>query len=193
MIGKPQCVVLDCPDVLELARFYQSLLGGEVNEPDRRWAVSDDFSTLHTGSGLVFAFQRVKDHRAPRWPDSTYPRQFHRTARPIEGPALSALHDLLVGVFSRIEQTRRGDVDIHVVPERLGVTATPTGILCNSHHREMAVSRPARAIASGPYNSSSYRTRTPCALHLPSYCGDRDRRDSWGHGIQETRLRRRVP
>jgi Glyoxalase-like domain len=77
VIAKLQCVVLDCPDVLELAGFYQSLLGGAVNEPDPRWAVSDDFSTLHTGSGLVFAFQRVKDYRAPRWPDSTYPQQFH--------------------------------------------------------------------------------------------------------------------
>lgn len=77
MIGKLQCVVLDCPDVLELARFYQSLLGGEVNQPDPRWAVSDDFSTLHTGSGLVFAFQRVKDYRSPRWPGSTHPQQFH--------------------------------------------------------------------------------------------------------------------
>jgi hypothetical protein len=77
VIGKLQCVVLDCPDVLELAGFYQSLLGGVVNEPDPRWAVSDDFSTLRTGSGLVFAFQRVKDYRAPRWPDNTYPQQFH--------------------------------------------------------------------------------------------------------------------
>ncbi|MET9388204.1 VOC family protein [Streptomyces sp. NPDC002928] len=77
MIGKLQCVVLDCPDVLELARFYRSLLGGEVNQPDPRWAVSGDFSTLHTGSGPVFAFQRVKDYRSPRWPDSMYPQQFH--------------------------------------------------------------------------------------------------------------------
>ncbi|MFC7264631.1 VOC family protein [Streptomyces lutosisoli] len=77
MIGKLQCVVLDCPDVLELARFYQSLLGGEVNQPDPRWAVGDNFSTLHTGSGLVFAFQRVKDYRSPQWPESTYPQQFH--------------------------------------------------------------------------------------------------------------------
>jgi hypothetical protein len=77
MIGKLQCVVLDCPDVLELARFYQSLLGGAVNQPDPRWAVSDDFSTLHIGPGLVFTFQRVKDYQAPRWPHSTYPQQLH--------------------------------------------------------------------------------------------------------------------
>jgi predicted enzyme related to lactoylglutathione lyase len=77
VIGKLQCVVLDCPDVVELAQFYQSLLGGAVNQPDRRWSVNDDFSTLHTGSGLVFAFQRVKDYRAPQWPDIAHPQQFH--------------------------------------------------------------------------------------------------------------------
>jgi hypothetical protein len=58
MIGKLQCVVLDCPDGPGLARFYQALLGGEVNRADPRWAVDDDFSTLQPGSGLVFAFQR---------------------------------------------------------------------------------------------------------------------------------------
>lgn len=77
MIGTLQCVVLDCPDVLELARFYEALLGGVVDQPDPRWAVSDDFSTLHTGSGLVFAFQRVEDYHAPRWPDVAHPQQFH--------------------------------------------------------------------------------------------------------------------
>jgi len=76
LIGRLQCVVLDCPDVWELAQFYQSLLGGVVNQPDPRWAVSDDFSTLHTGSSLVFVFQRVKDYRAPRWPDTASPNSF---------------------------------------------------------------------------------------------------------------------
>ncbi|MFF2188215.1 VOC family protein [Streptomyces sp. NPDC058155] len=77
MIGKLQCVVLDCPDVGVLARFYQSLLGGDVNRPDPRWAVGDGFATLHTGDGLVLAFQRVSGYRAPRWPDAAYPQQFH--------------------------------------------------------------------------------------------------------------------
>jgi Glyoxalase-like domain len=77
MIGKLQCVVLDCPDVPGLARFYQALLGGTVNQSDPRWAVDDDFSTLHTESGIVFAFQHVTDYRAPRWPDSAHPQQFH--------------------------------------------------------------------------------------------------------------------
>jgi catechol 2,3-dioxygenase-like lactoylglutathione lyase family enzyme len=77
MIGNLQCVVLDCADVTELARFYQALLGGEVNRPDRRWSLDDGWATLHTGSGLVLAFQRVGDYRPPRWPDPDRPQQFH--------------------------------------------------------------------------------------------------------------------
>lgn len=77
MMGKVQCVVLDCPDPGELARFYQALLGGEVNRPDPRWAVDEGFATLHTGDGPVFAFQRVPGYRAPRWPDAERPQQVH--------------------------------------------------------------------------------------------------------------------
>jgi hypothetical protein len=39
MIAKLQCVVLDCADVVGLSRFYQSLLGGVVNQPDPRWSL----------------------------------------------------------------------------------------------------------------------------------------------------------
>jgi len=77
MIANLQCVVLDCADVSELAGFYQALLGGVVNQPDPRWSLSDGWATLHTGSGLVLAFQRVEDHRPPQWPDPARPQQFH--------------------------------------------------------------------------------------------------------------------
>ncbi|MZD06648.1 VOC family protein [Streptomyces sp. SID5785] len=77
MIGELQCVVLDCADVVVLSRFYAALLGGEVNRPDPRWAVGDDWATLHTGAGQVLAFQRVDDHRPPRWPDPAHPAQAH--------------------------------------------------------------------------------------------------------------------
>jgi catechol 2,3-dioxygenase-like lactoylglutathione lyase family enzyme len=77
VIGKLQCVVLDCPDVLELARFYRSVLGGEVNRPDPRWSLDDDFATLHMGTGMVLAFQRALDHRPPQWPNPEFPQQFH--------------------------------------------------------------------------------------------------------------------
>ncbi|MFB8038696.1 VOC family protein [Streptomyces sp. NPDC056004] len=77
MIAKPQCVVLDCADVVELPRFYQSLLGGVVNQPDPRWSVGEGWATLHIDGGLVLAFQRVEGHRPPRWPEAVHPQQFH--------------------------------------------------------------------------------------------------------------------
>jgi hypothetical protein len=95
VIGKLQCVVLDCPDPRALAGFYQALLGGTVNAPDPRWAVSDDFCTLHAGPGLVFAFQRVTGYRAPRWPDSAYPQQFHLD---LEVPDLDQAQEQVLGL-----------------------------------------------------------------------------------------------
>ncbi|WP_326763562.1 VOC family protein [Streptomyces sp. NBC_01591] len=77
MIADLQCVVLDCSDPAELAGFYWSLLGGTVNRQDKRWAVDDDWTTLHTEAGLVLAFQRSADYRPPQWPDPERPQQFH--------------------------------------------------------------------------------------------------------------------
>ncbi len=77
MIAELQCVVLDCADVVELAWFYQSLLGGAVNQPDPRWSLGDGWATLHTDSGFVLAFQRAEDHQPPLWPDPARPQQFH--------------------------------------------------------------------------------------------------------------------
>ncbi|GAA1000908.1 VOC family protein [Acrocarpospora macrocephala] len=77
MIAELECVVLDCPDPMELATFYQSLLGGAVNQPDRRWSLDDDWATLHAPSGLVIAFQRAVDYQPPQWPDPLRPQQFH--------------------------------------------------------------------------------------------------------------------
>ncbi|MCF4137757.1 VOC family protein [Streptomyces sp. Tue 6430] len=77
MIAKLQCVVLDCADVAQLSRFYQSLLGGAVNRPDPRWSLGDSWATLHTDDGFVLAFQRVDEYQPPRWPDPARPQQFH--------------------------------------------------------------------------------------------------------------------
>lgn len=77
MIATFQCVVLDCADPRQLARFYQSLLGGVVDQPDRRWSVGDGWATLHLDSGQVLCFQRVDDHQPPRWPDPSRPQQVH--------------------------------------------------------------------------------------------------------------------
>ncbi|MFF2566907.1 VOC family protein [Streptomyces sp. NPDC058084] len=79
-IGTLQCVVLDCLDVLELAEFYQRLLGGEINRPDPQWAVGDAWATLHDASGgPVLAFQGVADHRPPVW--GAPEQQFHIDVR----------------------------------------------------------------------------------------------------------------
>ncbi|MFI6524369.1 VOC family protein [Streptomyces uncialis] len=77
MIAELQCVVLDCPEPARLAAFYAALLGGTVDRPDPRWAVDGDWSTVHTPGGQVLAFQRVRDHRPPVWPDPARPQQFH--------------------------------------------------------------------------------------------------------------------
>lgn len=50
--------------------------GGSVNRPDPQSAVDEERATLHAPSGLVLAFQRVADHRPPRWPDPARPQQF---------------------------------------------------------------------------------------------------------------------
>ena len=72
-----ECVVLDCPDPGQLAAFYRSLLGGSINQPDPRWALSDRWATLHTPTGQVLAFQAVDPYVPPRWPDPARPQQFH--------------------------------------------------------------------------------------------------------------------
>ncbi|MGW6915992.1 VOC family protein [Kitasatospora sp. NPDC054939] len=77
MIGRLQCIVLDCPDPSVLARFYAGLLGGEVDRPDPRWSLDAHWSTLHTDSGEVVCFQRVEDFRPPQWPDPGHPQQLH--------------------------------------------------------------------------------------------------------------------
>jgi catechol 2,3-dioxygenase-like lactoylglutathione lyase family enzyme len=115
VVGKLQCVVLDCPDVLELARFYGSLLGGVVNQPDPRWAVGSGFSTVHVTSGLVLAFQHVRDYRPPRWPDAAYPQQFHLD---IEAGDLDQAQARVLGLGARL---------VHVDPRGWRVFADPAG------------------------------------------------------------------
>src|ERR1700677_970682 len=115
MIGKLQCVVLDCPDALGLAQFYHALLGGAVNRADPRWAVGEDSSTLHTASGLIFLFQRVKDFRPPRCPDGAYPQQFHLD---VDVPDLDEAHPQVLGLGASL---------LHADPRGWRVYADPAG------------------------------------------------------------------
>ncbi|MDT9689914.1 VOC family protein [Streptomyces sp. P9(2023)] len=94
MIGTLQCVVLDCTDVMELAGFYQQVLGGEVNRPDPQWAVGDAWATLHDAAGApVLAFQGVADHRPPVW--GAPEQQFHLDVRVTD---LEAAHDAVLAL-----------------------------------------------------------------------------------------------
>ena len=77
VIASFECVVLDCPDVDKLAKFYQKLIGGVINQPDPRWSTGDGWATLHAGRGLVLAFQRAASYQPPSWPDPDRPQQFH--------------------------------------------------------------------------------------------------------------------
>ena len=64
-------VIVDCPDTMALAAFYSAVTGCPVREgSDEHWA------GIPFGE-LELAFIRVEDYRAPQWPDSEHPKQFH--------------------------------------------------------------------------------------------------------------------
>jgi Glyoxalase-like domain len=63
-------VTLDCPDPVDLARFYQTFAGGEIIQGD-----DEDFAALTT-NGVRLDFQRV-GNPAAGWPDDDAPRRVH--------------------------------------------------------------------------------------------------------------------
>jgi predicted enzyme related to lactoylglutathione lyase len=75
-------VILDCPDALELARFYSQVLGWPVEDGS-----DSHFATLSPPGGGVspdrpdgrttLAFQQIPDWVAPTWPGGAHPQQFH--------------------------------------------------------------------------------------------------------------------
>ncbi|MDX6314998.1 MAG: hypothetical protein QOF44_4462 [Streptomyces sp.] len=71
MMGTLSCVVLDCPDPVTVAEFYQRILGGELDAGD------PEFPMLTPPDGTRLAFQLVAVHNPPKWPDPARPQQFH--------------------------------------------------------------------------------------------------------------------
>lgn len=65
-------VALDCPAPRELAAFYQSVVGGEVEEAE----ASDDWVRLQILSGSDIGFQRDPAYVPPQWPTGA-PQQAH--------------------------------------------------------------------------------------------------------------------
>ncbi|MEV6592612.1 VOC family protein [Streptomyces acidicola] len=64
-------VTIDCPDPIQLAQFYQHLLGG------RLLSSNDDFVVLISDCGGRLDFQRVANRQPPPWPDPTAARRLH--------------------------------------------------------------------------------------------------------------------
>ena len=62
--GRLGSVVLDCPDPLELARFYSTLFGLEIDEHG-----DDDWRSL-TGPGSTLGFRRSEDYVPATWPSA---------------------------------------------------------------------------------------------------------------------------
>ncbi|MEV6673767.1 VOC family protein [Streptomyces sp. NPDC051162] len=71
VIAKLLSTVIDCPDPVVLGTFYAGILGGRLDAEDPEWV------ELYAPDGRRFSFQRVADHRPPRWPDPEHPQQFH--------------------------------------------------------------------------------------------------------------------
>ncbi len=58
-IGALQEIVFDCPNPEALARFWQALIGGEVDVEGDDWAALDGDE-----EGFFFGFQRVTDRKS---------------------------------------------------------------------------------------------------------------------------------
>ena len=71
MIGTMRTLVLDARDARRLAAFYTALGGWSEQYADDEWV------TMEAGDGWRIAAQRSPGHVPPRWPDPTYPQQFH--------------------------------------------------------------------------------------------------------------------
>ena len=63
--------IIDCPDPLLLAAFYSGVTGGPVADG------SSESMALINFADVDLTFQRVKNYRAPQWPDGEHPKQFH--------------------------------------------------------------------------------------------------------------------
>ena len=75
-------VVLDCPDPRELAEFYGSLHGWQVESgADEDWVVlshpEGGVSPDRPDGRTSLGFQRIDDYVAPTWPGGAHPQQFH--------------------------------------------------------------------------------------------------------------------
>lgn len=90
MIGTLDTTAMDCPAPLEIAKFYQALLGGHISpEDDVDWV-----NLLEPSGRKVLSFQRTENYVAPTWPDNAVPLQVHIDIR------VESFDDAEPGVFA---------------------------------------------------------------------------------------------
>jgi len=63
--------IIDCPDTMKLAAFYSEVTGRPVKAGSQ-----ENWAGIQFGE-IELAFIRVEDYRAPQWPGSEHPKQFH--------------------------------------------------------------------------------------------------------------------
>lgn len=73
-IARFSLVALDCPQPLELAKFYAAITGWDLRSPA---GADDEWVQLVSPHGATIAFQRAPGHRPPLWPSDDDPQQLH--------------------------------------------------------------------------------------------------------------------
>jgi predicted enzyme related to lactoylglutathione lyase len=63
--------IIDCPDPMALAAFYSEVTGRPVKADS-----TEEWAGIRFGE-IELAFMAVADYRAPQWPDTEHPKQFH--------------------------------------------------------------------------------------------------------------------
>lgn len=70
-VARLPLLVIDCPDVSDLAAFYGAMLGWEVE------VISEDRSAVRSADGAAISFHRVDSYSPPAWPSQDRPQQMH--------------------------------------------------------------------------------------------------------------------
>ncbi|MFW6597211.1 VOC family protein [Propionibacteriaceae bacterium Y2011] len=76
-----QMMVLDCPDAVELGRFYAELLGWKSVADDDTWVTlippGGVVGPDNRDGGVGLGLQQISDYVAPTWPGGAHPQQLH--------------------------------------------------------------------------------------------------------------------
>ncbi|MGI9028698.1 MAG: VOC family protein [Ilumatobacteraceae bacterium] len=113
-IARFSLVALDCPQPLELARFYAAITGWEVRgDPDE----SEDWVQLVSPQGATIAFQQAPGHQPPQWPSDDRPQQLHID---FDVDDLDAGEEAILAIGARKAEEQPGGDDFRVYLDPAG-------------------------------------------------------------------------